>query len=193
MNYTLKQLNICIDELPNELWRYVANTNNRYLISNEGRLLTTGYKGGSKPSIMKPAKDAKGYYRTMLLINGKFSTIKIHRVVAQTWIENNENKIQVNHINFNRDDNRVDNLEWVTPKENTLHSYNAGRIKKPICTNFVKGEEIGTSKLTEKDIVEIREKFKPRVYTREMLGKEYGVAAATIKDIILKKSWKHVK
>lgn len=166
MNYTLKQLNISIEELPNELWRYVANTNNRYLISNKGRLLTTGYKGGSKPSIMKPAKDAKGYYRTMLLINGKFSTIKIHRIVAQTWIENNENKIQVNHINFNRDDNRVENLEWVTPKENSLHSYNAGRIKKPICTNFVRGEEIGTSKLTEKDIVEIREKFKPRIYTR---------------------------
>lgn len=193
MNYTLKELSIPIEELPNELWRYVSNTNNRYLISNKGRLLTTGYKGSKIAAIMKPAKDAKGYLRTMLLINSKFKTIKVHRIVAQTWIDNPFNKLQVNHLDFNRENNCIENLEWVTPKENTLHSYKFGRIKKPICINYAKGSKIGTSKITEKQVIEIRNKFKPRIYTREMLANEYGLSPATIKDIILKKSWKHVK
>ena len=192
MNYTLEQLGIDIPCLSNELWKYVPNSDNRYLVSNYGRILTTGYKGGKKCSIMKPAKDNQGYLRTMLKLNGRVRTIKVHRIVAQTWIPNEENKLQVNHKNFDRSDNRVENLEWMTPKENCLYSFNAGRIIRPVCTNFVKGEQIGTSKLTELEIKEIRQKFKPRVYTREMLGKEYNVAPATIKDIILKKSWKHV-
>jgi hypothetical protein len=193
MNYTLKQLQISIDELPNELWRYIPNTNNRYLISNKGRLLTTGYKGGKTSAIMKPAKDSKGYLRTMILINNKFKTIKVHRIVAENWLENPLQKLQVNHIDFNRSNNCVENLEWVTPKENTMHSYNAGRIKKPVCINYAKGEQIGTSKITEKQVIEIRNKFQPRIYTRQMLANEYNISPATIKDIILKKSWKHVK
>ena len=88
MNYTLNQLQIDIEALPNELWRYVANTNNRYLVSNMGRLITTSFRNGKNAAVMKPAKDAKGYYRTMILLNGKLSTIKLHRIVAQTWIEN---------------------------------------------------------------------------------------------------------
>lgn len=191
MNYTLENLGIELDSLPNEQWRYVAHTNNRYLISNMGRLLTTGYRGSKRCTIMKPAKDANGYYRTMLLIDGKFKTIKLHRIVAQNWIDNPMNKLQVNHINFDRADNRVDNLEWATPKENALHSYNNGRIKRPICTNFVKGSKIGTSKLNEEQVKEIRQKFKPRIYTREMLAQEYGVSQHTIKDAILRR-WKHV-
>lgn len=192
MNYTLESLGIELDSLPNEQWRYVANTNNRYLVSNMGRLLTTGYRGSKRCTIMKPAKDANGYYRTMMLLNGKLKTIKLHRVVAEAWIENPLNKLQVNHINFERDDNRVSNLEWATPSENALHSYNNGRIKKPICTNFVKGSKVGTAKLNEEQVKEIRQKFKPRIYTREMLAKEYGVSHHTIKDVILRR-WKHVK
>jgi hypothetical protein len=192
MNYTLKSLGIELDSLPNEEWRYVANTNNRYLVSNMGRLLTTGYKNSKICSIMKPAKDANGYYRTMMLLNGKLKTVKLHRVVAEAWIENPLNKLQVNHINFERDDNRVYNLEWATPKENSMHSYVNGRIKKPICTNFVKGSKIGTAKLNEEKVKEIREKFKPRIYTRKMLAAEYGVSPSTIQDVILR-GWKHVK
>ena len=192
MNYTLNQLGIALDAMPNEEWRYVPNTNNRYLVSNMGRLLTTGYRGSTKCSIMKPAKDTNGYNRTMLLINGKLKTIKVHRIVAETWIENPLNKLQVNHIDFVRDNNQVTNLEWSTPKENAMHSYLSGRIKKPICTNFVKGSKVGTAKLNEEQVKEIRSKFKPRIYTREMLAKEYGVSPHTIKDVILRR-WQHVK
>ena len=193
MEKTLFELG-CSDYSPaGELFRSVPGTNDRYWISNLGRLITTGYRGGKKTTIMKPAKDANGYLRTMLLYGDRFRTIKIHRIVAQTWIDNPDQKEQVNHKNFNREDNSVSNLEWMTAKENTDYSYAAGRIKKPVCTNFVKGENIGTSKLTEKQVREIRVKFQKRVYTRQMLANEYGISPATVKDIVLKKSWKHLK
>lgn len=195
MNYTLESLGIELDSLPNEQWRYVANTNNRYLVSNMGRLLTTGYRGSKRCSIMKPAKDANGYYRTMMLLNGKLKTIKLHRVVAEAWIENPLNKLQVNHINFERDDNRVSNLEWATPKENSYHSKINGRFLNNGNSDYLplaRGSKNGMSKLNEEQVKEIRQKFKPRIYTREMLAKEYGVSHHTIKDAILRR-WKHVQ
>lgn len=195
MNYTLENLGIELDSLPNEQWRYVAHTNNRYLISNMGRLLTTGYRGSKRCTIMKPAKDAHGYYRTMLLIDGKFKTIKLHRIVAQNWIDNPLNKLQVNHINFDRTDNRVDNLEWATPKENMMHSKINGRFSNNGNAYYLplaRGSKNGMSKLNEEQVKEIRQKFKPRIYTREMLAQEYGVSQHTIKDAILRR-WKHVQ
>lgn len=192
MSFTSEEIGLQLEALQGELWKRVDGTSETYYISNMGRLLSTNWKGSGRQAIMKPAKDAKGYYRTMLKYGDKFKTIKVHRIVAQHWIANEGGKAQVNHINFDRADNRAENLEWATASENTSHSYAAGRIPKPICTNFVKGSRIGTSKLTEAQVVEIREKFKLKEHTRKTLGEEYGVAAATIKDVILR-SWKHVK
>lgn len=140
---------------------------------------------------MNPAKDASGYLRTVLKIDGKLKTVKVHRIVAKEWVKNHDDKLVVNHIDFDRSNNKASNLEWCTLSENAKHSYKHGRIKKPICTNFVKGSKVGTSKLTEEQVIEIRKKFKPRVYTRQMLADEYGVSHHTIKDVILRR-WKHV-
>lgn len=189
---TLEQINSPIQSNAGEFWKYVPNTNQRYLISNQGRLLTTKHKNSNRHAIMKPAKNPKGYLATRILKEGKLKSVTLHRLVASAWIENPQNKTQVNHINFLRSDNRVENLEWCTPAENTQYSYDAGRIKKPICTNFVKGSKIGTSKLNEQQVKEIRAKFKPYQYTRKMLAAEYGVADSTIKDVILRR-WKHVQ
>jgi len=101
-------------------------------------------------------------------------------------------KPQVNHINFIRTDNRIENLEWCTAKENTLHSYNSGRINMPKGAPPMRGSKNGGAKLTEEQVREIRMKFQPRKYTREMLAKEYNVKASTIKDVILRR-WKHVQ
>ena len=189
---TLQSLNIGIDDLPNEFWKYVPNTESRYLISNQGRLLTLKFKGSNKPSIMRPATNKKGYLHTLIVCDGKLKPVTLHRLVAQTWIDNPLSKPQVNHINFIRTDNRVENLEWCTAKENTLHSYNSGRINMPKGAPPMRGSKNGGAKLNEEQVREIRMKFKPRKYTREMLAKEYNVKASTIKDAILR-SWKHVQ
>lgn len=136
---------------------------------------------------MKPAKSKDGYWKTMLLNDaGKYKTITVHRMVATTFIPNVNNLPQLNHKNGNKDDNSVDNLEWCTHTDNVKHCHENNLQR------YFKGEEVGNSILKEHQVLEIRKKFRKRIYTREMLAKEYGVKACTIKDIILRRSWKHI-
>lgn len=79
---------------------------------------------------MSLAKDNKGYLRVRLYIEGRRPTIKVHRAVAKAFIPNPENKPEVNHKDGNKENNRVDNLEWSTPGENTAHAYNTGLKEK---------------------------------------------------------------
>lgn len=75
---------------------------------------------------LKPSYDSGGYLQIVLKINGSYKSFRVHRLLALTFIENPQNKPCVNHINAIRDDNRIENLEWCTHKENTAHSYRLG-------------------------------------------------------------------
>ena len=176
-----------------EQWKEVLGTNGQYEVSNTGFLRTHNWKGSGQTRIMKPALDSRGYLRTMIVINGRARTIKVHRLVAEAWIENPQGKPQVNHKDGIKSNNHIDNLEWVTKRENIQHAFDNGLMKwNGTVPPNLKGSANPTSKLTEEQVREIRSKFKPRIYTREMLGKEYGVSPLTIKDII-HRTWKHVK
>ncbi len=169
-----------------ETWRTIPNYS-KYECSDKGLIKTFNWKGSGQTRIMKPALDVSGYLRTMLIRDdGVTHTIKVHRIIAQTFIPNPENKPETNHKNGIKTDNRVDNLEWVTHEENVQHCIDNGWMVAH------KGEDNGFSKLKEKAILEIRAKFKPYVYTRKMLADEYGVAPGTIKGIVLGNSWKHL-
>jgi len=184
-----------LESLENEVWK---NCGGSYYISNMGRLATSNWKNKNILRIMKPALDA-GYMKTVIVLNGEKKNVKIHRLVAQEFLPNLNNLPQVNHKDFNTKNNCVENLEWCTAKYNTIYSSNAGRLHRfesgvSLADEFIRrGELNGCSILTEKQVLEIRAKFKPRKYTREMLAKEYGVKACTIKDVILRRSWAHVK
>lgn len=95
-----------------------------YYISKCGKVLSINYRNTNKYKVLKYRYDGGGYAILSVYINtNKRKNIKIHRLVAQTFIPNPKNKPQVNHINGIRNDNRVENLEWCTCSENNLHAF----------------------------------------------------------------------
>lgn len=126
-----------MEEIKVEVWKDIKGYERKYQISNYGRvkslerLTNAGIKNNRitkrKEKILKPLKVTKGYYSIRLYDENKQGkTLKIHRLVAEAFIPNTDKKEQVNHIDGNKANNRVDNLEWCNCKENMEHSYKIG-------------------------------------------------------------------
>lgn len=113
-----------------------------------------------------------------------FKTVLVHRLVAKFFIPNPENKPQVNHKNCIKTDNRVENLEWVTKKENCEHAAINNLYRQGVQHHF--------TKLTPEEVKEIRWLYKQGGITQKSLGKTFGVTKAAIRFIIIRKNWKSV-
>ena len=102
-----------------ELWKNIDIASN-YEVSNLGNI--RNIKSGQ---ILNPGISGNGYKQVSLKMNdtGKFKKQYVHRLVAQYWLDNPENKREVNHKNLDRTDNRAENLEWLTSSENQKHKF----------------------------------------------------------------------
>lgn len=105
-----------------EYWKDVVGYEDLYLVSNLGRIKTL-YKR-KYGSIINVYINQQGYCFVRLNKNKKRTGLLLHRLVAKAFIPNPENKPQVNHKDGNKQNNKVDNLEWVTSSENMKHSWN---------------------------------------------------------------------
>lgn len=111
----------------NEIWKpcidddgtRLTSRYGEYYVSNLGRVMSTN----GKPKILTPQTNYLGYKYMNLTIDGKNVKPKLHRLVALAFLPNPENKTDVNHIDRDKSNNRLDNLEWTTHKENMRHSY----------------------------------------------------------------------
>ena len=101
-----------------------------YKISNLGRILSLNYRNTGKPDLMTPVETSNGYLKVKLSKNRESKTCLVHRLVAETFLPNPENLPQVNHIDENKENNRVDNLEWKSPKGNCNHGTRNERLRK---------------------------------------------------------------
>lgn len=131
---------------------------------------------------MKQHENNHGYMYLPLTVNGVRKLWLVHRLVAITFLPNNNNKPCVNHIDSNPKNNNIENLEWCTHKENMKHCSLAGRIKVP----GLKGEKNPTSRLTYNEVIEIR---KLRGTNQRVLAKKYKVSQTVIHNILSGKSW----
>ena len=111
----------------NEVWKSIIGYEGLYEVSNMGRIRSlerdmvckNGKVRHYKENILKPYKDIYGYFNVYLRKNNKQRIYRVHRLVAIAFIPNIENKPYIDHINTIKIDNRVENLRWVTPKENS--------------------------------------------------------------------------
>lgn len=114
--------------------------------------------------------------------------IKIHKAIAETFILNPNNLPVINHKDGNKLNNNISNLEWITSSDNTFHAYDTG-LKISI-----KGMDHYGSKLTNEDIIYIKEKYVPRdkQYGCRALAKQFNIDHSIISGIINNKGWNHL-
>jgi ribonuclease D len=138
-----------------EIYKDIPGYEKLYQVSNKGNVksLPKGDGNGYTERLLKfevtKAKLAR-YHRITLSKQGKTKRFLVHRLVAQIFINNPETKAQVNHINSITTDNRVENLEWCTGKENMKHSSDLGRQDKPRELGMLRAKEIATEAAIKK-------------------------------------------
>ena len=159
-----------------------------YLISKYGLIKSIKSKKYLKSNIGK-----QGYRHLVLMKNGKKVCMKIHRLVALTWLEKPLKEIyEINHKNANKLDNRASNLEWVSKSENLIHAYKMGLLKMPDFIFNQNGENNRNAILTEDLVREIRSNHRDGA-KRKDLAKIYNINLNTLGDVIYNKGWKHLK
>lgn len=165
-----------------EIWKDVVNFEGLYEISNLGRVRTYRTK-----LIRALNKDNWNYWRLSLYKQNKIYTIRVHIMVAYAFIGPRPIGFEINHIDTNKNNNRWDNLEYVTPSINILHNFKMG-----VSTN--KGTRNPRNLLTEKQVIDLRQKLENdgSVSYRKELAKELSVSLSCINGIYRNKNWKHL-
>lgn len=174
-----------------EIWKPVKGYEGMYQVSNLGRVRSldrlihqkdrwgnirpTRYKGKLKKGSLKNT----GYYAINLK---EKRDISIHRLVAEAFIPNPENKPCVNHINGIKTDNRVENLEWCTYRENTVHAYKNDLSKK--------GKKHYKTNLNEKQVRDI--KYNLSHLSDREAAEKYGIVTGAVWNIRNNMNWKHI-
>lgn len=177
--------------MEDEEWRDVVGYEGSYIVSNKGSIksLDRYVKNGVHGKILIKSKTPKiyvqkqGYHMVRFSIGSHQKLVFVHRVVAQSFIPNPDDKKTVNHKNGIKSDNRVENLEWASQRENNLHAFKTG-LQKPR-----KGISHHKAKLKDSDIIEIR---LPSQEPSHVVAERYGVSSSTIRQIRRGDIWRHL-
>lgn len=180
----MKNIHIIPTDKPSrEVWKDIIGYEGLYQVSNLGNVKSLGNSFSRKERFLKLSPQSKGYLTVVLQKNATRKMVLVHRLVAEHFIDNTESKLQVNHINSDKTDNRVENLEWVSYRENLDHAINNNLT--------LKGEKNKNSKLKDNDVIEIHSLLQKGTTTKE-LSEFYKVSYSTIDSIRTNRYWKHL-
>lgn len=153
-----------------------------YTITSCGEVYSLNYNNTGVKKPLKQRLNSKGRFYVNLSKGGKYRSFEVARLVAKAFVDNPNNKTDVNHLDGDKRNNNYKNLEWVTKEENIRHA---------VLNNLMpKGENHVMSVLTEQIVKDIRLKYKPYEYTYTMLSKEYGISRSHVIHIIKNRRWK---
>ena len=174
-----------------EEWKDIEGFEGFYKISNLGNVMSMGgWCGTSKRNqmIRSTSITKDGYVKVRLMRNGKDRTSRIHRLVAEAFIPNPENKKTVNHIDGVKTNNNVVNLEWANRSEQMHHAYELGLKTAMI------GSTNTQAKLTDEQVREIRKTYvrQSKEFGTVALGKKYGVTNRVIGLVVSGKAYRNV-
>lgn len=171
-----------------EEWRPVVGYEGWYSVSDKGNIRRD--VGGSNVTfigkILKPASDGQGYLMVTLSKEGKHKVRTVHRMVAAAFLGARPLKLVINHKDGVKANNNLGNLEYVTSQQNVQHAY-ANRLQIGRA-----GEKHHGAKLTDKDVIAIREEYEVKGTSQVKLGEKYGVCFQSISLIVLRKTWRHI-
>lgn len=164
-----------------EIWKSVPKYE-EYFASTTGKIKST--KQG-RCLILRPCTDRKGYLQVCLYGKSKPKVVRVHKVIAWTFLNNLKyTELQVNHIDGIKSNNALTNLELVTPSENLKHCFRIGNRTH-------KGENHPYCKLSLEAVKEIRRLRKMTKLTYREIGERYGVGKTHIHQIITRKIWNY--
>ena len=176
-----------------EKWKDIEGYEGIYQVSNTGKVKSLKrsvkhYTGSTRTVNERLLKHTivNGYCHVDLSKYGKRERFLVHRLVASAFLKNPNRKPQVNHIDGNKINNNVNNLEWSTANENVLHGYRTG-LTKPMT-----GSKNGHSKLSELEVIEIRNMYS-KGRTQKELAEKFKVSTWTIQGIVENRTWNNVK
>lgn len=179
-----------------EVWKDVVGYVGYYQISNLGNIRSLDRYVNARNNgvricygkLLKTHLNKDGYVKIQLGKNKEIKkiTYSIHRLVAIAFIPNTNNYPQINHKNGVKTENYPNNLEWCNAVMNCQHARDSG-LSKPLY-----GKNNKNSKLTEKDVLEIRNLYSSGKYTQRKLAKMFNVAKNNIWCILKRETWKYI-
>lgn len=175
-----------------ELWKPVVGYEGLYDVSSYGRVrsldrVVTHSRCGDtrlRGQIMNLTENRTGYLRVRLCEDGVARTLRVHRLVLTAFVGEPFKGAVCLHLDNNRQNNHVSNLRWGTSSENNMQMRKEGRGSR--------GETCGRTKLTEKQVLEIRRLYAAGGVLQRELGLLFNVSSQAISHIISGRTWRHI-
>lgn len=155
-----------------------------YSVSDHGRVMRTKTHAGNPCTRILKSDNITGYQRVLLIVSGKQKPVLVHVAVALAFLGERPEGCEVNHIDTNKRNNHVSNLEYITHAKNIEHAVANGLIPH--------GNDHHKSILTDTQILEIRNGYEHNSGSIRRLASKYGVSANAIRSALQGKSWKHL-